>query len=135
MTEQQATTIREMAMAEKPNADIIKATGLPATEVYAFRSKHGITRDKVKAILEENGTVGQIKCGIVLMQKMDFVNNHLAPLLKAIDETITKVEYSVRADQTETVIIHFACSGRRIINVTADSLAALARDVLRGIEW
>ena len=109
ITSKQAATIREMAMAERPNADIIKTTALPVAEAEA-----------------EHDTVN--------ICKMDFVTNYLAPLLKAIDETITEVEYSVRTDLTETVNIHFKPSGRLIINVTGDSLAALTRDVLRRIE-
>jgi len=51
ITRGQATTIRAMAMDEASNAQIAAATGLPLSEIYAFRSRNNITRDKVKKLL------------------------------------------------------------------------------------
>ncbi|MBE6760383.1 MAG: hypothetical protein E7554_09945 [Ruminococcaceae bacterium] len=40
-----------MAMDEASNAQIAAATGLPLSEIYAFRSRNNITRDKVRMLL------------------------------------------------------------------------------------
>lgn len=51
ITKEQAITIRNMAMDGYPNAEIAEVTGLPLSEIYAFRSRNNITRDKVKKLL------------------------------------------------------------------------------------
>lgn len=67
--------------------------------------------------------------------KADFVTNELAALIRKIDKEIERAEYTALPNGEEFVHI-FDPSGRMAIKicVTADSLSALTRDVLRAIE-
>lgn len=64
-------------------------------------------------------------------EKRSFVCTKLAPLLRSICNGIANVRYVVREDILELVYITFANGGTKCINVSGDSLAALARDVLK----
>ncbi|MGN1137114.1 MAG: hypothetical protein ACI4SF_12960 [Oscillospiraceae bacterium] len=63
-------------------------------------------------------------------EKRSFVCTKLSPLLRSICNDIAYVRYVVRDDLVELVYVVFANGGTKCINVTGDSLAALARDVL-----
>lgn len=62
--------------------------------------------------------------------KRIFVKTKLFPLLQAINPDITDVRYEV-LNMVEMVSISFCKGGEYRINVSADSLAALSRDVLK----
>jgi len=70
-------------------------------------------------------------------QKFNFVRHELLQLLKAIDRDILKAEYEILDGEIEIVTIYWLTSegysSDRKINVTGDSLSALARDVLKRI--
>lgn len=70
-------------------------------------------------------------------QKFNFVRHELLQLLKAIDKDILKAEYEILDDEIEIVTVYWLTadgySSDRKINVTADSLSAIARDVLKRI--
>ena len=67
----------------------------------------------------------------VYEEKRSFICTKLVPLLRGICNDIANVRYVVRGDLIELVYITFANGGTKCINVTGDSLAALARDVLK----
>ena len=72
----------------------------------------------------------------VYEQKDIFVRHELLQLVQAIDKKVLRLEYRFHKDGMETVtIVWFTESGEvyKPINVTADSLAAMARDVLKYI--
>jgi len=72
----------------------------------------------------------------VYEQKDIFVRHELLMLVQAIDKKILRLEYEVSEDGQETVYIVWLQSYgeyRKPINVTADSLAAMARDVLNNL--
>lgn len=64
-------------------------------------------------------------------EKWRFVNAHVAPMCMELDSSIDKLWYSVTGGGTELVTIQRHNKSVVRIDVTADSLAALARDVLR----
>ena len=63
-------------------------------------------------------------------EKWRFVNAHVATMCMELDSSIDKLWYSV-TNGTELVTIQRHNKSVVRIDVTADSLAALARDVLR----
>ena len=63
-------------------------------------------------------------------EKWRFVNAHVAPMCMELDSSIDKLWYSV-TNEVELVTIQRHNKSVVRIDVTADSLAALARDVLR----
>ncbi len=67
--------------------------------------------------------------------KSSFVSGVLTALIRKIDKNISRAEYIVRYDGEEFVHI-FEQNGRMAIKVcvTADSLSALTRDVLKAVE-
>lgn len=70
----------------------------------------------------------------VYEQKENFCRHELLVLVQAIDKQILRLEYEVDENGQETVYIVWLQSYgeyRKPINVTADSLAAMARDVLK----
>lgn len=72
----------------------------------------------------------------VYKQKENFCRHELLTLVQAIDKQILRLEYEVSKDGQEMVYIVWLQSYgeyRKPINVTADSLAAMARDVLKYI--
>lgn len=66
----------------------------------------------------------------VYEEKRSFVCTKLNPLLRSICSGIASIRYVVREDMIELVYVAFESGGTKCINVTGDSLAALARDVL-----
>ena len=65
--------------------------------------------------------------------KAKFVYTKLLPLLReATRDMVDSVSYEGRENE-ETVIVHFANGARLSVDVTADSLVALAMDVLRKV--
>lgn len=66
--------------------------------------------------------------------KQVFVENALADVLKKVDEDVESVEYSRSSeaeDAEEYVIIGFKSGGTKRICITADSLAAVVKDVFK----
>lgn len=66
----------------------------------------------------------------VQKEKECFVRYHVEPMCRAIDSSIDNLWYSVTDGGTELVTIQRHNKSVVRIDVTADSLAALARDVL-----
>lgn len=69
------------------------------------------------------------------IRKSAFCRKELTALLKAIDHDIEKAEYELCDNGEEYVHILYATTGGvTTICVTADSLPALARDVLKKLD-
>lgn len=68
-------------------------------------------------------------------KKERFCRHELLALLKAIDKKILRLEYEVKNAEETVYIVWLQNYGeyRKAVNVTADSLAAIARDVLKQI--
>ncbi len=67
-------------------------------------------------------------------QKRNFCNRELLNLVKGIDKDVLRLVYKLHESGEETVIIVWRTStGEHMkpVNVTGDSLSALARDVLK----
>lgn len=71
----------------------------------------------------------------VYEQKYEFCRHELLALVQAIDKQILRLEYEIDDGQETVYIVWLQSYGeyRKPINVTADSLAAMARDVLKYI--
>jgi hypothetical protein len=67
--------------------------------------------------------------------KSDFTANELTNLIRKIDKNIERAEYEAHPSGEEFVRV-YETSGRMAIKVcvTADSLSAMTRDVLRKID-
>lgn len=65
------------------------------------------------------------------MNKKLFVEKQLQKLVKAIDSSVQQLIY-LKTDTQEIVEICYI-TGNKKVNVTADSLRAIARDVLQSI--
>lgn len=69
------------------------------------------------------------------MRKSAFCRRELTALLKAVDSDIEEAEYELCDNGEEYVHILYATTGGvTTVCVTADSLLALARDVLRKLD-
>lgn len=66
-------------------------------------------------------------------EKWLFVSGCLAPLIMRIDPSVEQVWYSVTDTGKESVTVQWSAIHSRCINVTGDSLHALALDVLSKI--
>lgn len=70
-------------------------------------------------------------------EKFNFVRHELLRFLQAIDKDILKTEYDILENEIEIVTVYWLSSegdqSIRNVNVTGDSLQALARDVLKWI--
>lgn len=69
-------------------------------------------------------------------QKENFCRHELLQLIQAIEKDVLRLEYMIHESGVETVSIVYLTKTElysRTINVTGDSLAALARDVLKYI--
>lgn len=68
-------------------------------------------------------------------KKERFCRHELLALLQAIDKKILRLEYEVKNAEETVYIVWLQSYGeyRKAVNVTADSLAAIARDVLKQI--
>jgi len=67
--------------------------------------------------------------------KAEFVEGELSALIRKIDKDIERAEYVRRSDGEEFVIVYDVKKRQAVKTcVTADSLSALTRDVLRAIE-
>lgn len=70
-------------------------------------------------------------------KKESFVRHELLEMLKAIDKDILSTEYQLDGSDEYVEVRWLFDSGtsyRRKINVTADSLLAIAKDVLKNID-
>lgn len=65
--------------------------------------------------------------------KAKFVYTKLLPLVKEASRSDVDSLCFETSDDTETVVIHYANGGKVHVDVTADSLVALAMDVLRKV--
>lgn len=73
----------------------------------------------------------------VYEQKDIFVRHELLQLVQAIDKKVLRLEYRLHKNGMETVTIVWLTESGEVykpINVTVDSLLALARDVLKYID-
>lgn len=69
------------------------------------------------------------------IHKSEFCERELTALLKAVDRDIEKAEYELCDNGEEYVHILYATTGGvTTVCVTADSLLALTRDVLRKLD-
>ena len=69
------------------------------------------------------------------IHKSEFCERELTALLKAVDRDIEKTEYELCDNGEEYVHILYATTGgATTVCVTADSLLALTRDVLKAVE-
>lgn len=68
-------------------------------------------------------------------QKYSFCRHELLMLVQAIDKQVLRLEYEVDEGYETVWIVWLQSYGeyRKPVNVTADSLAAMARDVLKYI--
>lgn len=66
------------------------------------------------------------------MSKIDFVEKKLANLLYAIDSDIVNVSY-IKKGPEEYVLLSYANHYSKMICITADSLLAIVKDVLKAI--
>lgn len=70
-------------------------------------------------------------------KKCWFVRSNLLPLLQAIDKDILSAEYQLERNEEYVEIRWLSQSGasyHRKVNITADSLLAIAKDVLKCID-
>ena len=65
--------------------------------------------------------------------KAKFVYTKLLPLVQEASRSDVDGLCYEATDDTETVVIHYAGGGTVLVDVTADSLVALAMDVLRKV--
>lgn len=73
--------------------------------------------------------------GMERIHKSEFCERELTALLKAIDRDIEKAEYELCDNGEEYVHILYATTGGvTTVCVTADSLLALTRDVLKKLD-
>ena len=73
--------------------------------------------------------------GMERIHKSEFCERELTALLKAFDRDIEKAEYELCDNGEEYVHILYATTGRvTTVCVTADSLLALTRDVLKKLD-
>ena len=69
------------------------------------------------------------------INKSEFCRRELTALLKAVDRNIEKAEYELCDNGEEYVHILYATTGgQTTVCVTADSLLALTRDVLKKLD-
>lgn len=69
------------------------------------------------------------------INKSEFCERELTALLKAVDRNIEKAEYELCDNGEEYVHILYATTGgQTTVCVTADSLLALTRDVLKKLD-
>lgn len=69
------------------------------------------------------------------INKSEFCKRELTALLKAVDRDIEKAEYELCDNGEEYVHILYATTGgQTTVCVTADSLLALTRDVLKKLD-
>lgn len=68
---------------------------------------------------------------IINTTKKDFVETGIKPLIKAMNISIDEVEYSKPNPELDDEYVLITSGGKRyIINITADSLMAIAYDVI-----
>ncbi len=73
--------------------------------------------------------------GMERIHKSEFCERELTALLKAVDRDIEKAEYELCDNGEEYVHILYATTGGvTTVCVTADSLLALTRDVLKKLD-
>ncbi len=101
ITKEQAITIRNMAMDGYPNAEIAEVTGLPLSEIYAFRSKNNITRDKVRRLL--SGKKANLSGAAATKSPVKMEDVLAAIICKCGGKLEAVVEYILAAAQEETV--------------------------------
>lgn len=65
--------------------------------------------------------------------KENFVNDYLRPALFSANSSISDVSYSVTENPFKEIVTIMYRSGKKRINVTADSLIALMYDVTKAL--
>lgn len=65
----------------------------------------------------------------IQLEKSDFTDKHLKPLLVAAQKDVSSVDYCVEGSE-EFVTVTFTNGYRKLVCVTGDSLLALVEDVI-----
>lgn len=134
-TSEGISKLRELAFAEKSNAEIAAALHKTLADVYAERSRLGITHAKVDAakgkepapaITPQQGGEAQSTLNRDLDRKRD-VLDLLAPALGKADNSIIAMELT---EQGKFVKIHYSDGARRKACIECDSLLAMIADVV-----
>jgi len=101
ITKDQANTIRTMALQEASNAQIAEATGLPLSEIYAYRSRNNITRKKVRQLLGLGSRKSVKKSAHNMLPDLDPA---LAAIIKKCGGNLERVvKYILSATEQEAV--------------------------------
>ena len=124
-TDEQIAKLREMAYAEKSNAEIAATLHKTLSEVYAKRSQLGITIPKVNAAKESKGTLK--------VSRAEFLSR-LEGLLVRADLNVERLQYVYDPVSHDCIDIIFCNGAQRRVCIEADSRAAIIKDVLRGCE-
>lgn len=97
-----------------------------------------IVKNDVEDFFRKNAVLPQKEDDIkihgedIRMEKKHFVESRLGFLVQATNPEVTSVQY-VSNNQGEFVEIIYAEQARKRVNVTADSILALSRDVLKAL--
>lgn len=67
-------------------------------------------------------------------KKAEFVERYLAPAIKAANPDVINVRYMVLPEGVEVVNLTYKDHINGLVNVSADSLNALVRDVFRKLD-
>ena len=69
------------------------------------------------------------------LEKNKFIRNQLLPLIKKVNPDVKRLVYFYdNATNEETCHVVFKNNYHEIVNISADSLSAITRDVLRAVE-
>lgn len=123
-TPEQTEQLRKMAFAGKSNAEMAMALHKPLSDIYAERSKLGITRAKVAA---EKGE--KLTPAVTQQTAPKQPDNYLALLEKAAQDAGAKVQTLERSG--DYVIITYCNGSKDRVCVTCDSALAVMAEVIR----
>lgn len=72
---------------------------------------------------------------IEILEKMMFIRNRLSPLIKKVNPDVKRLVYFFdNSTSEETCHVVFRDNYHKIVNISADSLSAITKDVLRAVE-
>ena len=121
-TQEQITELKNFCYKGASNADLAKHFSVPLSEIHAKRSQHNITRAKCVSGVPQND------------YKKAFVIKSLMPMLMTANPDIIRASYSKTAVGNENVTVDMKSGAKYHIDVTADSLIAIAYDVINFIK-
>lgn len=132
-SDEQASQLRELCLAEKSNTEIAFTLGVTLTDVHAKRSQLGITIPKIgalkgKPVMTVNHDFEKAAQNMddALSQKIFFWT--LDQILRSADKSINSV---VLTSEGKTVTITYRNRTAKIVNIEGDSLLAIIADVTR----